>query len=105
MTNSKEAASIIRQTVIDEDFARHIYDVLVSYGIRNRDYTAELLDPPDCSFDREDSLYMVRNSNIEAQHRSVLDKLAFICILSIGIFVFYSTLGRACVSAKRNSHE
>ena len=72
MTNSKEAASIIRQTVIDEDFARHICDVLVSYGIRNRDYTAELLDPPDCSFDREDSLYMVRNSNIEAQHRSVL---------------------------------
>ena len=94
MTNSKETASIIRQTIIDEDFARHICDVLVSYGIRNRDYTAELLDPPDCSFDREDSLYMVRNSNIEAQHRSVL-KMAFIYVLSIGIFVFYLTLGSA----------
>ena len=104
MTNSKETASIIRQTIIDEDFARHICDVLVSYGIRNRDSTAELLDPSDCSFDREDSLYMVRNSNIEAQLRSVL-KMAFIYVLSIGIFVFYLTLGRACVNRKRNSHE
>ena len=105
MTNSKETASIIRQTIIDEDFARHICDVLVSYATRNRDYTAELLEPPDCSFDREDSLYMVRNSNIAAQHRSVLNKMAFIYVLSIGIFVLYLTLGRACVHRKRNSHE
>ena len=83
MTNSKDAASIIRQTVIDEDFARHICDVLFSYGISNIESTVEWLEPPDFSFDREDSLYMVRNSNIEAQHRSVLK---IISVLSIGIY-------------------
>ena len=88
MTNSKEAASIIRQTIIDEDFARHICDVLVSYGIKNRDSTAELPEPPDCYFNREDSLYMVRNSNIEAQHRFLLN----IYVLSIGIFWYLCIL-------------
>ena len=70
--NSKEAASIIKQTLIDEDFARHVCDVLVSYGISNTDSTAERLEPPDCPFDREDCLN-VRNMEIEAQHISVLN--------------------------------
>ena len=78
--NSKEAASIAKQTLIDEDFARHVCDVLVSYGISNSDSSAEWLEPMDCSFDRKDSLYMVRSMEIKAQHISVL-KIAIICIL------------------------
>ena len=66
--NSKEAASIIRQTLTDEDFAKHICDVVVSFGVSNRDSTGESLEPPDCSSDREDSLYTVCNMEIEAQH-------------------------------------
>ena len=82
MANSKEAASIAKQTLIDEDFARHVCDVLVSYGIGNSDSSAEWSEPMDCSFDCKDSLYMVRNMEIKAQHISVLNrKIAIMYIL------------------------
>ena len=71
--NSKEAASIAKQTLIDEYFARHVCDVLFSYGISNSDSSEEWLEPMDCSFDRKDSLYMVRNMEIKAQHMSILN--------------------------------
>ena len=74
MATSKEAASIIKQTLIDEDFARHVCDVLVSYGKYNNDSSEEWLEPTDCFFDRKDYLYMVRNMEIESQHISVLNK-------------------------------
>ena len=73
MANSKEVASIAKQTLIDEDFARHVCDVLVSYGITNSDSSEEWLEPMDCSFDRKDSLYMVRNMEIKTQYISVLN--------------------------------
>ena len=91
--NSKEAASIIKQTLIDEDFARHVCDVLVSYSIRNRDSTAELLEPPDCSFDDEDYLYMVRNMEIEAQH---ISGITLKCILFLYECILFNIRKSIC---------
>ena len=96
MTNSKEAASIIKQTLIDEDFARHICDVLVSYGISNTDSTAERLEPPDCPFAREDCLN-VRNMEIEAQHISVLNKeITLMCILFLYECILFNIRKSIC---------
>ena len=82
MANSKEVASIAKQTLIDEDFARHVCDVLVSYGISNSDSSAEWLEPMECYFDRKYPLDMVCNMEIKAQHISVLNrKIAIMCIL------------------------